>query len=60
MSAETRLELLKLVHRHGLTPHEVIGYAREYEKFLHEVVPPAPAETKAGGRAVKKGGEPSK
>lgn len=65
-TSETRLALLNLVHRHGLTPKQVIDHVREYEKFLDEGQSDAPAVTvkpaapKKGGGAVPKGGDPSK
>lgn len=53
---EIRFELLKLVHRVGLAPKEVIEHVRQYEKFLDEAKSAAPK--KAAGSSPKRGEQP--
>lgn len=53
-ASEIRLECLKLAHRPGLSPQEVIGIAREYLAWVGAVPPttqvPEPDDSQKDGK----------
>jgi hypothetical protein len=52
---ELKFELLKLVHRPGVSPIEILATVSQYAKYIQEATPPNTPDTatKGGGNKIK-------